>query len=40
MTKEEFINKYCYNCGSQRCDQSDEWLESCKYWRDEQNKKE
>lgn len=33
-TPKEFIQKYCYMCGSQRCERSGEWLKGCPYWRD------
>lgn len=35
MTKEEFIEKYCRMCGTQRCDGTDEWLEGCPHYRRE-----
>lgn len=30
---EEFYNKYCVKCGSQRCTQNDEWLEECEHYK-------
>lgn len=32
---EEFYNKYCVKCGSQRCTCSGEWLKECEYYRTE-----
>lgn len=32
---EEFYNKYCAKCGSQRCTCSGEWLKECEYYRTE-----
>jgi hypothetical protein len=32
---EEFYNKYCVNCGSQRCTAEGEWLEECKHYKEE-----
>ena len=31
-----FLDKICksYNCGSQRCDGSEEWLDGCKMFQD------
>lgn len=32
LTKEEFYEKYCSYCGSQRCEGIDTvWFEGCKY---------
>ena len=34
MTFEEFQEKYCYLCGTQRCIPSEiEWLEGCNYFK-------
>lgn len=30
---EEFYNKYCVSCGSQRCTRSGEWLEGCQHYK-------
>lgn len=31
MTKEQFIEKYCRECGSQRCEgPSSEWFSGCR----------
>ena len=36
LTKEEFVNKYCNYCGSQRCEGFDSiWLEGCRHWKRE-----
>ena len=32
---EEFYNKYCVNCGSQRCTAEGEWLEECRHYKEE-----
>ena len=32
---EEFFNKYCKKCGSQRCTAEGEWLEGCRYYKEE-----
>jgi hypothetical protein len=32
---EEFFNKYCIKCGSQRCTAEGEWLEECKHYKEE-----
>lgn len=32
---EEFYNKYCVNCGSQRCTRNGEWLEGCEHYKEE-----
>ncbi len=32
----EFKQKYCSNCGSQRCSGDGEWLEECEYYKNEQ----
>lgn len=30
LTEEEFIEQYCYNCGSQRCEGiGTEWFDGC-----------
>lgn len=34
---EEFYNKYCANCGSQRCTRDGEWLEACEHYKKEQD---
>ena len=32
LTQEEFIQKYCYNCGTQRCEGiGTEWFDGCKF---------
>ena len=32
LTKAEFIEKYCHNCGSQRCEGiGTEWFEGCRH---------
>lgn len=32
LTKEEFYEKYCRKCGSQRCDGTEtEWFDGCKF---------
>jgi hypothetical protein len=32
LTAEEFIEKYCHNCGSQRCEGiGTEWFEGCRH---------
>ena len=32
MNDEKFIETYCHNCGSQRCEGiGTEWFEGCKY---------
>ena len=32
MNKEQFVEKYCFGCGSQRCEGIDsEWGEGCQY---------
>ena len=32
--EQEFKEKgYCQKCGSQRCEQTGEWLEGCSQWR-------
>lgn len=36
-TTEEFYNKYCVNCDSQRCTCSGEWLEECEHYKKEQD---
>ena len=35
MDKETFLKYGCnfFNCGSQRCDGSNEWLEGCRHWK-------
>ena len=34
MTFEEFQEKYCEKCGSQRCNPHElEWLEGCEYFQ-------
>ena len=33
MTWEEFKDKYCRCCGSQRCTGEPEWREGCKMYR-------
>ena len=36
MTFEEFMEKYCYLCGTQRCIPTDEfWREGCPYFQKE-----
>lgn len=30
---EEFYDKYCVNCGSQRCTRNGEWLEGCEHYK-------
>ena len=35
---ENFKEKHCSTCGSQRCTGSQEWLEGCEKWRKYQNK--
>ena len=35
MTNEEFYNKYCALCGSQRCIGDEEELQTCGYYRKE-----
>jgi len=38
---ESFKKKYCFMCGTQRCDPDDiEWREGCLIWRDLVNKEE
>lgn len=38
LTKEEFINKYCLSCGSQRCDgPGSEMSEGCEFKRDKRS---
>ena len=32
---EEFYNKYCVKCGSQRCTAEGEWLKECKHYKEE-----
>lgn len=34
---EEFYNKYCANCGSQRCTCSGEWLKECEHYKKQQD---
>ncbi len=36
LVQELFLESVCknYNCGSQRCDRSEEWLEGCKLYRE------
>lgn len=32
MNDKEFIEKYCHNCGTQRCEGiGTEWFEGCRY---------
>ena len=32
LTEKEFVQKYCHNCGSQRCEGiGTEWFEGCKF---------
>lgn len=32
MNDKQFIEKYCHNCGTQRCEGiNTEWFEGCKY---------
>ena len=32
LTEEEFIQEYCYNCGTQRCEGiGTEWFDGCKF---------
>lgn len=31
----EFYQKYCRLCGSQRCEREGEWLEGCKHYQEE-----
>ena len=39
LVQELFLESICknYNCGSQRCDRSDEWLEGCKLYKEFKN---
>lgn len=32
---EEFYNKHCVNCGSQRCTHNGEWLKECEHYKEE-----
>lgn len=32
MTFEEFENKFCNQCGTQRCERDGEWLDACGMW--------
>lgn len=32
MNNKQFIEKYCYNCGTQRCEGiGTEWFDGCRY---------
>ena len=39
IVQELFLESVCknYNCGSQRCDRSEEWLEGCKLYQEFKN---
>ena len=36
---EEFYNKHCVNCGSQRCTHNGEWLKECEHYKEETTNK-
>ena len=35
MTEQEFIEKYCIMCGTQRCEGTGNWLEGCPHYKKE-----